>query len=281
MPHYLPAFLYGLPPFRSHSRLNSCSRISAPRFRVSPVSSRLSSHICMSSTPATSRIGGLSACSSIWRATYWPSKCAYHQPRLFASSGLLLGRTNGIRKYRCTDPFVRSCFWGSRGGARAAVNKRKSSIKTTPPFDNPPRKARRRKIRTSFHDAARRPLVLVHRGALAVLCLPRVVHLEAAVELVPARLQQLNVAAGVDGVAQLRVLPLAEVVLLLLDQLLLGADRFRSDNGLKRVDYNLEDKYQTGKGAGLRVIASRCHAGCGGVREEIAGSNDYGEATSV
>ena len=32
---------------------NSVSRISAPRFRVSPVSSRLNSHIFMSSTPAS------------------------------------------------------------------------------------------------------------------------------------------------------------------------------------------------------------------------------------
>lgn len=32
--------------------------------------------------PATSRIGGLSACNSICRATYCPSKWAYHKPRL-------------------------------------------------------------------------------------------------------------------------------------------------------------------------------------------------------
>lgn len=43
--------MYGFPPCLSHSRPNSCSRISAPRFLVRPVSSRLSSHICMSSLP--------------------------------------------------------------------------------------------------------------------------------------------------------------------------------------------------------------------------------------
>lgn len=42
---------YGLPPYFSHSRLNSCSRTSAPRFLVNPVSSRLNSHICISSIP--------------------------------------------------------------------------------------------------------------------------------------------------------------------------------------------------------------------------------------
>lgn len=46
---------YGLPPYFSHSRLNSCSRTSAPRFRVNPVSSRLNSHICISSTPGKQR----------------------------------------------------------------------------------------------------------------------------------------------------------------------------------------------------------------------------------
>lgn len=51
---------YGLPPYFSHSRLNSCSRTSAPRFLVNPVSSKLSSHICISSIPATRSIGGLS-----------------------------------------------------------------------------------------------------------------------------------------------------------------------------------------------------------------------------
>lgn len=105
-----PKFRYGLPPCRSHSLLNSNSKISAPRLRVRPVSSRLNSHICMSSTPAMeikkkccsllsfiglslsrfshgyspaiSRMGGLSACNSICLATYCPSKCAYHIPRL-------------------------------------------------------------------------------------------------------------------------------------------------------------------------------------------------------
>lgn len=35
-----------------------------------------------------------------------------------------------------------------------------------------------------LHNTLRRPFVLVHGGALTVLCLPRVVHLKAAVELV-------------------------------------------------------------------------------------------------
>lgn len=41
-------------------------------------------------------------------------------------------------------------------------------------------------------------------------------------------LQQLNVTARVDGVTQLRVLPFGQVVLLLADQLLLGANVLRS-----------------------------------------------------
>lgn len=47
--------MYGLPPFFSHSLLNSVSKISAPRFRVKPVSSKLNSHICMSSVPVNTQ----------------------------------------------------------------------------------------------------------------------------------------------------------------------------------------------------------------------------------
>ena len=123
------------PPNFPHSSSKSFSRISAPLFRANPVSSRLSSHIFTSSTPknktelhqityskyqvtvnnflliaiafilyfthqhnspATSRTGCLSGCTSIWRAIHLPSKWAYHHPRLLRSSG----RTNGILKKR-------------------------------------------------------------------------------------------------------------------------------------------------------------------------------------
>lgn len=50
-----PKFLYGFPPCFSHSRLNSCSKISAPLLRVRPVSSKLSSHICISSIPSRNK----------------------------------------------------------------------------------------------------------------------------------------------------------------------------------------------------------------------------------
>lgn len=43
---------YWMPPQRSQISSNCLGRISAPRFRVRPVSSRFSSHISMSSFPA-------------------------------------------------------------------------------------------------------------------------------------------------------------------------------------------------------------------------------------
>lgn len=54
-------------------------------------------------------MAGLSGCSSICRATYCPSKWAYHQPRLFPAVESLppaelldtVARMKGIRKYRC------------------------------------------------------------------------------------------------------------------------------------------------------------------------------------
>src|SRR4029434_8013207 len=43
---------YWMPPHRSQISSNWRARISAPRFRVRPVSSRLNSHISISSLPA-------------------------------------------------------------------------------------------------------------------------------------------------------------------------------------------------------------------------------------
>ena len=92
--------LKGFPPNFPHTWLNSLSRISAPRFLVSPVSSRLSSHIRMSSMPATRSSGSLSGWSSSCRTTHCPSKCANHHPfflfRLVWPGGS--GRMKGTRK---------------------------------------------------------------------------------------------------------------------------------------------------------------------------------------
>ena len=46
---------------------------------VSLVSSRLSSHMSRSSSPATNSRAACPGCSSIWRAIHCPSKCAYLQ----------------------------------------------------------------------------------------------------------------------------------------------------------------------------------------------------------
>ena len=59
------------------------------------------------------------------------------------------------------------------------------------------------------------------RRLLLVLGLPCVVDLEATVELFAARLQQVEIARGVDGITQLGVLPLGQVVFTA------GARRFR------------------------------------------------------
>jgi len=81
-------------------------------------------------SPATRRMAGLSGCSSICRATYCPSKWAYHQPRLipavesFPPAELLAPppRTKGIRKYRCELVFTRALI-GARGTRAAGINK--------------------------------------------------------------------------------------------------------------------------------------------------------------
>jgi hypothetical protein len=82
--------------------------------------------------------------------------------------------------------------------------------------------------RRRLHHGTRGALVLVHDGALAVLGLPGVVHLEATVELVAASLQQVDVARRVDGVAQLRIFPLGQVVLAFGHGRLLVSHRLRS-----------------------------------------------------
>lgn len=85
-----------------------------------------------------------------------------------------------------------------------------------------------RGLRRRLHHRTGGPFVLVHGGALAVLCLPRVVHLETAVELVTASFQQLDIAGGVDRVTQLRIFPFGEVVFALGQVGLLVLDGFRS-----------------------------------------------------
>ena len=66
-----------------------------------------------------------------------------------------------------------------------------------------------------LHHNVGRPDIIVKCGVLLlVLGLPGVVDLQSAVELLPAGLQQLNITGGVDGVPQLRILPLAQVKLL-------------------------------------------------------------------
>ena len=86
-----------LAPCAPHSLLNSVSRITDPHFLVKHVSSRESSHKCMSSLLANRRMGGLSSCRSIClpiqppamtqgqvsfstQFTVLPSKCPYHKP---------------------------------------------------------------------------------------------------------------------------------------------------------------------------------------------------------
>ena len=56
---------------------------------------------------------------------------------------------------------------------------------------------------------------VVHAGVvlLPVLCFPCVINLETSVELLAASFEQIDVARRVDGVAELGVLPLAQVVL--------------------------------------------------------------------
>jgi len=81
-------------------------------------------------SPATRRTADFSGCSSICRATYCPSKWAYHQPRLlpaaesFPPAKLLVfaPRTKGIRKYRCELAFTRALI-GARGTRAAGINK--------------------------------------------------------------------------------------------------------------------------------------------------------------
>lgn len=68
--------------------------------------------------PATKSIGGLSGWSSICRATYCPSKCAYHHPLLpppcVSCCPAAEERTNGIRKYLWDDSTI-CCFNGVLG----------------------------------------------------------------------------------------------------------------------------------------------------------------------
>eukprot|EP00041_Stephanoeca_diplocostata_P021481 m.501213 g.501213 ORF g.501213 m.501213 type:complete len:749 (+) comp21837_c1_seq12:65-2311(+) len=112
---YLRLATYGSPPHLAHSSSNSRGRISAPRLRGRPLSSSDSSHISMSSRPATSSTGGFCGCSSIWRAIHCPSKCANHQP-LTPPLSRSSWRTNGIRKKRCG----RASFFFFDGGGGAA-----------------------------------------------------------------------------------------------------------------------------------------------------------------
>ena len=65
---------------------------------------------------------------------------------------------------------------------------------------------------TIIHDSLGGSLVALAGDPLPVLRLPGVVDLEAAVELLSARLQELDVARRVDCVAQLGVRPLGQVV---------------------------------------------------------------------
>jgi hypothetical protein len=80
-------------------------------------------------------MAGLSGCNSICRATYCPSKWAYHQPRLFPAVESLppaelldtAARINGIRKYRCELVFI-GALMTARGTLAAEIKDQNSVI---------------------------------------------------------------------------------------------------------------------------------------------------------
>lgn len=75
------------------------------------------------------------------------------------------------------------------GAGRVRTNKRNAEVSLAVLYDG--RLLRHlRGLTGGIHHGTRGALVLVHRGALAVLCLPRVVNLEAAVEFVPTSLKE-------------------------------------------------------------------------------------------
>jgi len=88
---------------------------------------------CDMSLPATRSIGGLSGWSSICRATYCPSKCAYHHPLLpppcvLSCCPAAEERTKGIRKYLWDDSTI-CCFNGVLGVFAAGKHNRYRSLK--------------------------------------------------------------------------------------------------------------------------------------------------------
>lgn len=153
--------------------------------------------------PATSRIGGLSACNSICRATYCPSKWAYHRPRLPIS---IMKKKTGSKYFNeihiQQQPFSRSNLYTITQFTWIAVQSNRVILvligagaqewntEITMRWENDLLFRLDAQWRTSccFHNTSWCTFVFVHCGAFTILCFPCMVHLQAAMEFMTTSL---------------------------------------------------------------------------------------------